>query len=143
MLLKAWVIQFLFAYAQLSLITQFMRAYDLFWFTNPATTQPTTQFLYRHHIGNLENQKKFNNRTTSRNWFRTCYKLNSMHELYSKFKRQAKNCKNTWTYVSRIQSTKPQFTTNLEHNVTIIMTKHDSKTTWMKVFTLRFLCCLF
>ena len=25
-----------------------------------------------------------------------------------------------------------KFNTNLEHNVTIIMTKHDSKTTWIK-----------
>ena len=27
---------------------------------------------------------------------------------------------------------KSKFNTNLEHNVTIIMTKHDSKTTWIK-----------
>ena len=31
--------------------------------------------------------------------------------------------------VSRNQSTKSKFNTNLEHNVTIIMTKHDSMTT--------------
>jgi len=35
---------------------------------------------------------------------------------------------------------KKKFNTNLEHNVTIIMTKHDSKTTWIKWFRLRFLC---
>jgi len=45
--------------------------------------------------------------------------------------------------VSRNQSTKSKFNTNLEHNVTIIMTKHDSKTTWNKWFTLRFLCFVF
>ena len=47
-------------------------------------------------------------------------------------KRQAKNDKNTLTNVSRIQSTKSKFNMNLEHNETIIMTKHDSKTTWIK-----------
>ena len=34
-------------------------------------------------------------KTTSRNCFRTCYELNNMHELDSKFKRQAKNDNNT------------------------------------------------
>ena len=63
-----------------------------------------------------------------------------MHELDSKFKRWAKNDKNTWTNISRTQSTKSKFNTNLEHNVTIIMAKHDSKTTLFKWFTLRFLC---
>ena len=38
---------------------------------------------------------------------------------------------------------KSKFNTNLEHNVTIIMIKHDSKTTWNKWFTLRFLCYFF
>ena len=66
-----------------------------------------------------------------------------MHELYSKFERWAKNDKNTWTNVSIIQSTKSKFNINLEYNVTIIMTKHDSKTTWNKWFTLRFLCFFF
>ena len=55
-----------------------------------------------------------------------------MHELDSKFKRQANNDKNTRANISRIQSTKSKFNTNLEHNVTITMTKHDSKTTWIK-----------
>ena len=55
----------------------------------------TTQFLHRHHIGNLENKKKFNNKTNSRNWISTCYELNNMYELDSKFKRQDKNDKNT------------------------------------------------
>ena len=32
-----------------------------------------------------------------------------------------------------------KFNTNLEHNVTITKTKHDSKTTWIKWFTLIFL----
>ena len=63
-----------------------------------------------------------------------------MHELDSKFKRWAKNDKNTWTNLSRIQSTKSKFNANLEHNVTIIMIKHDFKTTWIKWLTLRFLC---
>ena len=103
----------------------------------------TTQLHHRHHVKNLENKKKFNNKITFRNWFRTCYELNSMHELDSKFKIWAKNDKNTWKNVSRIQSTKSKFNTNLKHNVTIIMTKHDSKTIWNKWFTLRFLCFFF
>ena len=31
-----------------------------------------------------------------------------------------------------MKTNKIKFNTNLEHNVTITMTKHDSKTTWIK-----------
>ena len=51
---------------------------------------------YANHQPQFVSKKKeFNKKTTSRNLFRTCYELNNMHELDSKFKRQAKNDKNT------------------------------------------------